>query len=106
MEATVNVIEVPAFMEFLKENGLMIGKASDFVGEKEFDLSVRRANLAKKKAVTLKEILDARILKVTSKRSLMRWIDEGKIREGESYKCQKSNQIMVMTSALKRLGFI
>lgn len=106
MEATVNVIEVPVFMEFLKENGLMIGKASDFVGKKEFDLNVLRANLKKKKSVSFKEILDAKILPVKSKHAINYWIAQGKFKEGETYKCAKSNKIMIMVSALVRMGFI
>lgn len=106
MEAKVNVIEVPVFMEFLKENGLMIGKASDFVGKKEFDLNVHRANITKKKAVTLKEVLDAKILPVKTKNGLNYWIEQEKFKDGETYKCAKTNKTMIMVSALQRMGFL
>lgn len=102
----INVIPVTEFADFLKTNGLVIGKASEFVGNMEFDLQVKRANLRSKKAVTLKEILDARICKYKSKRSLNRLIDDGTIREGESYKCAKTNQVMILTSALVRLNYL
>lgn len=106
METTVKVIEVPAFMEFLKENGLMIGKASDFVGKKEFDLNVHRANIVKKTAITLKEVLDAKILPVKSKHAVNYWIEQGKFKEGETYKCAKTNKTMILVSALVRLGYL
>lgn len=102
----INVIPVTEFADFLKSNGLVIGKASDFVSNLEFDLQVKRANLRKAKAVTLKEILDAKILKHTSKRTLNRWIENGTIRPGEWYKCAKKKQTMILTSALVRLNYL
>lgn len=104
--AAINVVAVTDFLNHLKENGLVLGKAEEFIGNLEFDLQVKRANLRKKKAVTLKEILDAKIIKQTSKRTLNRWIENGTIREPETYKCAKTNQIMIMTEALKRLGYL
>lgn len=102
----INVIPVSEFADFLKTNGLVIGKAAEFVGNLEFDLQVKRANMRSKKAVTLKEILDARICKYKSKRSLNRIIEDGTIRDGEWYKCAKTNQIMILTSALVRMKYL
>lgn len=102
----IKVIPVKDFLNHLKENGLVIGKASDFVANRTFDLQVKRSNLKKKKAVTLKEILDAKIISQTSKRTINRWIESGKIHEGEWYKCAKTNRVMILTSALVRLGYL
>lgn len=106
MSSTINVVPVDEFLNMLSEKGLVIGKASEFVGNLEFDLQVKRANLRKKKSATLKEILDAKILKHKSKRTLNRWIESGDIREGEWYKSEKNNQVYIMTSALIRLGYL
>lgn len=102
----INVIQADEFLNYLKDNDLVIGRASDFVGNLEFDLQVKRANLKKAKAVTLKQILDAKILNFTSKRTLNRWIESGKIKNGEWYKCEKTNRTMILTSALVRLGYL
>lgn|SRR5690554_2828045 len=102
----INVIPVNEFADYLRQNGLVIGKASEFVGNMEFDLQVKRANLRKKKAATLKEILDAKIIKQSSKRTINRWIENGKIHEGEWYKCAKTNKVMILTSALIRMGYL
>jgi hypothetical protein len=102
----INVIPTEEFLNYLRQNNLVIGSASEFVGNLEFDLQVKRANLRGKKAVTLKEILDARICKYKSKRSLNRLIEDGTIREGEWYKCAKAKQIMILTSALVRLNYL
>jgi len=104
--STINVVPVDEFLNMLSEKGLVIGKASEFVGNLEFDLQVKRANLRKKKHANLKEILDAKILKHTSKATLRRWIESGDIREGEWFKSGKNNQIYIMTSALVRLGYL
>lgn len=102
----INVIPVNEFADYLRQNGLVIGKASEFVGNMEFDLQVKRANLRKKKAATLKEVLDARVLPVNSKSALNYWISEGKFKDGETYKCAKTKRQMILTSALVRMGYL
>lgn len=106
MSGAINVVPVDEFLNMLSEKGLVIGKASEFVGNLEFDLQVKRANLRKKKHANLKEILDAKILKHRSKSTLQRWIKSGTIREGEWFKNEKNNQVYIMTSALVRLGYL
>lgn len=102
----MQVVAVNDFLNHLKENGLVIGKASEFVGNLEFDLQVKRNQLKKQKAVTFKQVLDAKILPVKSKTALAYWISEGKFKEGETYKCAKTNRIMILTSALVRLNYL
>lgn len=102
----INVIPVAEFADFLKTNGLVIGKASEFVGNMEFDLQVKRNNLKKLKAATFKQVLDANILPVNSKTALDYWITNGKIKEGETYKCAKTKCKMILTSALVRLNYL
>lgn|SRR5690606_1313961 len=102
----IKVIPVTEFLQQLKDNGLVIGRAEDFVGNLEFDLQVKRANLRSAKWATLSEILAAKILNINSKRSLNRWIEDGIIRPGEWVKCPKKNQIMILTSALTRMGYL
>lgn len=106
MNTAINVIPTDEFFNYLRQNGLVIGAASDFVGNLEFELQLKRAEIRKKTAVTLKEILDARLGKYKSKRSLNRLIENGTIREGEWYKCTKTNQVMILTSALLRMKYL
>ncbi|WKW47289.1 DUF1811 family protein [Myroides sp. JBRI-B21084] len=102
----MQVVAVNDFLNHLKENGLVIGKASEFVGNLEFDLQVKRNQLKKQKAVTFKQVLDAKILPVKSKTALEYWIEKGKFKPGETYKCAKTNRIMILTSALVRLNYL
>lgn len=102
----VNVIHANEFADYLRQNGLVIGKASEFVGNLEFDLQVKRANLKKKKAATFKEILETKIMLIDSKNALSYWISQGKFKEGETYKCAKSNRKMILTAALVRMDYL
>lgn len=102
----INVIPTEEFLNYLRQNNLVIGKASEFVGNMEFDLQVKRANLKKLKAATFKQVLDAKILPVKSKTALAYWISEGKFKEGETYKCAKTKRLMILTSALVRLNYL
>lgn len=102
----INFIPADEFLKFLKENNLVIGRASDFVGNLEFDLQVKRANLRKAKAASLKQVLEAKILPVKSKTAIKYWMSEGKFKEGETYKCAKTNRLMILTSALIRMGYL
>ena len=102
----MQVVPVNEFLNYLKVNGLVIGKAEDFIGEREWQLQEQRAKLKKLKAATFKQVLDANILPVKSKTALNYWIAEGKFKTGETYKCAKSKKLMILTSALVRMGFL
>ncbi len=103
MSATINVIPVNDFLNFLKENRLVIVSQDDYEANKKIDLAIKRERLMKKKAVPLSEIIDAKIFKYTTRMGLQQAIENGLLKQGEWFQETKGhNRIMVLTSALKK----
>jgi Ni2+-binding GTPase involved in maturation of urease and hydrogenase len=102
MEGLVKISEL---VDYLKSNDLVIVSKSEFATVTEEDLNLMRARMLKKKSVTLAEIVSARLLPLTSKQGVMHWINNHVIKPEEVYKDQVG-KIYVLTSAIKRLGYV
>jgi hypothetical protein len=90
------------FIDSLHSKGLIIVSAREYEATKDID----RRRVMKKKAITLKEIIDFKLLPVKSKKGVENWIKLGKIKSTETYReATGNNRIMVLTSAIRRLGY-
>ena len=96
------LISASEFIETLQQRGLVIVSAKEF----EAGNDILRSRLMKRKMLTLKEITDHKLLPLHSKKGIEDWIKNGKIRAEEVIREQHGKQrILVLTSAIKRLGY-
>ena len=100
--AAINYINANDFIETLKSQGLVIVSIHEFEAGKE----LARKRLMRRKALTLKEIADHKLLPVKNKKTVNDWIVNGKIKPTETYQ-EKAGQkrVMVLTIAIRRLGY-
>lgn len=100
--AAINYINANDFIETLKSHGLVIVSISEFEAGKD---AVRK-RLMRRKALTLKEIADNRLLPVKDKKTVNDWILNGKIKPNETYQeATGRKRVMVLTIAIRRLGY-
>jgi len=96
-------INANEFLESLKLRGLVIVSAKEFEAVKDLD----RRRVMRKESLSLKEIVDYRLLPVKSKKGVENWITLGKIKPDETYReSTGKKRIMVLTSAIRRLGYV
>ena len=97
------LIDANEFLETLIAKGLMIVSVKEFEAAK--DIERRRA--MRKTALTLTEIVRLGLLPVKTSKGVNDWILNGKIKPGEFYQESKGyKRIMVLTAAIKRLGYV
>jgi len=95
-------INANEFIESLLSKGLIIVSASEFEASKD----IERKRAMRKKALSLKEIVDYKLLPLKSKKGVESWITRGKIKPEEIYRESSGlNRVMVLTSAIRRLGY-
>lgn len=100
--AAINYINATEFIETLKAQGLVIVSSHEYEATKD----LTRKRLMRRKALSLKEIADHRLLPVKDKKTVKDWILNGKIKPAESYQEQSGRKrIMVLTLAIRRLGY-
>ena len=95
-------IDANDFIETLLVKGLVIVSVKEFEAGKE----LQRNRLMRRKALSLSEIVKAKLLPLATVKGVNGWILSGKIKEGEWY--QESSgykKVMVLTAAIKRLGY-
>ena len=102
MEGLVKISEL---VDFLKANNLVIVSKTDFAAVTDEDLNLLRVRMLKKRAVTIAEIVNAKLLPLTSKQGVLHWINNEIIKPDEVYK-NHVGKIYVLTSAIKRLGYV
>jgi len=97
------LIDAHEFMETLIAKGLMIVSVKEFEAGKQ----IERNRMMRKKALTLTEIVRMRLLPVKTSKGVNDWILNGKIKTGEWYQESKGyKRIMILTAAIKRLGYV
>lgn len=97
-----NFVDVNEFMEMLKANDLLIVSAGEF----QLNKNIKKHNLMKRKAISCAEIVSAQLLPLSTNKSVIDWIKNGKINANEWYKEKTGKQkVMILTSAIKRLGY-
>lgn len=95
-------IDANEFLETLRMRGLVIVSVKEFEAAKELE----RKKLMKRKALSLSEIVKAGFLPLKRTKSVNDWILSGKIKANEWYQEQTGKKrIMVLTAAIKRLGY-
>lgn len=96
--SAVQYINVADFMQHLKDNNLVIVAKGDV----ELNNDILRANLLKRKSLSLTEIVNAQFFPVKDSESLRRWCLNGKFPEGSFF--QLSNgKYKVLTSQIKKM---
>lgn len=90
------------FMKMLKSNNLIIVSASEF----EANNQILRKKLMKRKAISCSEIVKAGFFPIKSSKTVLDWCQNGKIKPTEFYQEETGkNRIMILTQAIKRLGY-
>lgn len=98
----MKVVEVSEFMNFLKQNDLVIVSASEFQANKQIELNALRARLLKKRAVSINEIVQAKLLPYSTKQGVRHWMDKNLKQNEHWYQETKGkNRIMILTEKLK-----
>jgi flagella basal body P-ring formation protein FlgA len=95
-------INANEFIETLKAQGLCIVSASEFEAHKE----ILRRKIMRRNSLTLKEIVDHKLLPLTTKKGVEDWILKKKIKPEEVIReSDGKKRILVLTSAITRLGY-
>jgi hypothetical protein len=96
------VVELNNFMKHLKDNDLMIVRKDDYFKKKDLELVRIQRAFFRRKNVTFQEIIDAKVLKVTTKQALLYWLKIGTIRADEHYKNSQGHN-MIRVEGIKRI---
>lgn len=100
--AATNYINANDFIETLKSQGLVIVSVKDFEASKD----VERNRLMRRKALSLREIVRAKLLPLQTVKGVKDWILSEKIKKNEWYQeASGYKRVMILTSAIKRLGY-
>lgn len=100
--AAPKYISMDELVDFLRSNSLIIVSSAEF----EANNLIKRKKLMKRKSLSLKEIIDAKFFPIKDTQTLIAWCENGKIKPDEWY--QETNgrkQVMILTQAIKRLGY-
>ena len=99
---TATYIDANEFMETLVAKGLVIVSVKELNASKEID----RNRLMRRKALSLSEIVRAELLPLKTTKGVNDWIISGKIKPSETFQeASGYKRVMVLTSAIKRLGY-
>lgn len=101
----VNVIHANEFADYLRQNGLVIISAAEVSNIEMVKINQLRADLRRKKALTLTEIVEAKLLAVKSQQALRHWIKNGKIRENEFFK-DSNGHVQITWECIHRISGI
>ncbi len=96
------VVELNGFMKHLKDNDLMIVRKDDYFKKKDIELTRIQRAFFRKKNVTIREIIEAKVVKVTTKQALLYWLKKETIRKDEHFKNSKGEN-MVRVEGIKRI---
>jgi len=96
------VIELNGFMKHLKDNDLMIVRKDDYFKKKDIELARIQRAFFRKKNVTIREILEAKVVKVTTKQAFLYWFRKEIIRKDEHFKNSKGDN-MIRVKGIKRI---
>lgn len=100
--SAVKYIDANEFIETLKSHGLVIVSVREYEATKD----VFRKKLMRRTALSLSEIADNNLLPLRNKKGVNDWILSGKIKPAETYREESGKKrVMVLTSAIKRLGY-
>lgn len=106
MQGTINISE---FMAHLADNDLVIAPRKMVKGKTKLttaELESLRHRYMKRTALKISEILEARLLPLTSPQGVKHWIDQGKIQQSEVLRPKTPNgALKILTIAIKRLGY-
>lgn len=98
--STVTYIDANDFIETLKSKGLVIVSMAEHEVAKDYAQKMA----LKKTSLSCKEIADLELLGKVNKKTIQRWIENGKIKDNEWYnESNGCNKIMILSSAVKRL---
>lgn len=96
---------MPILVEELRKDGMAIVRTEELEEIRQVKLAALRREYLKRRALTLKEIIDAQLLpRGRSRTSLMRLINDTKtFKKGEAFQNSK-DEWMITTGAIKRIA--
>jgi len=97
-----DVVNLKDFVNHLEHYGLMVVRKDDYLKKSGLELAKKQKAFFGKRDVTLLEIVNAKVVNVTTKQALRVWIKDGKIRGDEHFK-NKKGVIMVRVKAIERI---
>ena len=96
------VVELNGFMKHLKDNDLLIVRKDDYFKKKDIELARIQRAFFRKTNVTIREIIEAKVVKVTTKQALLYWLRKETIRGEEHFKNSKGVN-MIRVEGIKRI---
>lgn len=97
-----NLVSIDDFMARLEDEGYVLVKGSELYLLKEMKLAALQKKYMKRTSLTFKEILEAELLPVATKKGIESWIDRGKIKDTEVV---PGDVRRILTAAIRRLGY-
>lgn len=94
------VVRVSDFMQYLRENNLVIVAQ----GELQANAEIQRAQLLRKKCLSLNEVLQGRFFNVKSAETLRRWCVAGKFGNDGCYQLE-NGQFRILSAAIKKIVY-
>lgn len=103
----MKVIEISEFMRFLQKNDLVIVSASEFQANKEIELNALRARLLKKKAVSVSDVVKAKLLPYSTTQGVRHWMSRKLEKNVHWYQENTGKKrIMLLTEVVKKYAEI
>jgi len=99
-----SVVSVADFMQHLQENNLVIIPKNE-LNTSQVSFEMMRKLLMKNTNLTFKQVLDHKLLPLTSKQGIESWITRSKIKKDEVF-TDKDGKRRILTSAIRRLGYV
>lgn len=98
------VVDINEFVSYLKANDLVIVSASEFQANKQVELNVLRARLLKKKAVSVNEVVQGKLLPYSTKQGVRHWMERERLVKNEDWyqESQGKKRVMILTDVIKK----
>lgn len=97
------VVELNQFMKHLQDNDLMIVRKEDYLKKKDLELTRIQRAFFKRTNVTINQLLEAKVVNVTTKQAILYWLKVGKIRKSDHFKNSKGVNMLTMEGILRIL---
>lgn len=95
-------VDVQEFVKHLKDNGLLIVKKEEYLEATGLRIIKLQKELFKRDNSTLLQVVNAKVLPLTTKNGLKNWIANGKIKNDEHF-INKEGKRVISTKGIIRI---
>ncbi len=101
----ISYISVPELMDYMRDNGLVIVKATEVADAGQLRLRDLRRRLFRKSWLTFAEVLSLDLLPVKTPQGLQKWVDNESVIKKTEYRKDSAGRRYIHADALRRLGY-